>query len=82
MAAATLLAACSEAPLGSVGQRSSEWINEPEVVTTTAPPVTIPRSSSATNLQWSNDGIVTENLADPGALIAEVFARREGDRFI
>ena len=82
MAAATLLAACSETPLGSVGQRSSEWINEPEVVTTTAPPVTIPRSSSATNLQWSNDEIVTENLADPEALIAEVFARREGDRFI
>lgn len=82
LAAATLLAACADAPLGSVGQRSSEWINEPEVVTTTAPPVTVPKSSSATNLLWSNDEILTENLADPEALIAEIFARREGDRFI
>jgi hypothetical protein len=82
LAAATLLAACSSPPLGSVGQRSSQWINEPEVVTTTAPPVTVPKFSSAMNLQWSNDEIVTDNLADPEALIAEVFARREGDRFI
>jgi len=82
LAAGILLAACSDAPLGSVGQRSSEWINEPEVVTTPAPPVTIPRASSVASLQWSNDGIVTENLIEPEALIAEVFARREGDRFI
>lgn len=82
MAAATLLAACSETPLGSVGQRSSGWINEPEVVTTIAPPVTVPLSSSAASLQWSNDEIVTKYLYDPEQLIAEVFARREGDRFI
>ncbi|MCZ6456505.1 MAG: hypothetical protein O6650_04570, partial [Actinobacteria bacterium] len=44
--------------------------------------MTVPKSSSAAILQWSNDAIVTENLADPEALIAEVFARREGDRFI
>jgi hypothetical protein len=82
LTAAVLLAACAEAPLGSVGQRSSEWINEPEVVTTTAPPVTVPTSSSAADLQWFNDEIVTEFLYDPQKLIAEVFARREGDRFI
>ena len=82
LAAAIFLAACADAPLGSVGQRSSEWINEPEVVTTTAPPVTVPKFSNATILQWSNDEIVTENLAEPEALIAEIFARREGDRFI
>lgn len=82
LAAAILLTACAEAPLGSVGQRSSDWINEPEVVITTVPPVTVPQSSSAAILQWSNDAIVTENLADPEALIAEIFARREGDRFI
>ena len=52
------------------------------MVTTSAPPVTVPRSSSSSSLQWSNDEIVTQNLADPVALIAEVFARREGDRFI
>jgi hypothetical protein len=77
-----LLAACSDAPLGSVGKRSSGWINEPEVVTTTAPPVTVPKSASSTDLLWSNDEIVTQNLGDSDALIAEIFARREGDRYI
>ena len=77
-----LLAACSDAPLGSVGKRSSGWINEPEVVTTTAPPVTVPKSASSTDLLWSNDEIVTQNLDDSGALISEIFARREGDRYI
>ncbi len=77
-----LLAACSDAPLGSVGQRSAGWINEPEVVKTTVPPVTVPKSASATSLLWSNDEIVTQNLGDQVALIAEVFSRREGDRYI
>jgi hypothetical protein len=82
LAVVLLLAACSDAPLGSVGQRSSGWINEPKVVTTTVPPVTVPESASATVLLWSNDEIVTQNLDDPVALIAEIFARREGDRYI
>lgn len=80
--AAVVVVACGEAPLGSVGERSSGWINEPEVVTTTLPPVTVPRSTGADNLFWSNDGIVTANFGDSEALVAEVFARREGDRFI
>lgn len=80
--AALVIAACGDAPLGSVGQRSSDWINEPEVVTTTVPPVTAPRSIGTDSLLWSNDGIATTNLGDREALVAEVFARREGDRFI
>ncbi|MBW3666535.1 MAG: hypothetical protein KY394_02960 [Actinobacteria bacterium] len=82
-AALSLLAsACGDAPLGSVGDRSSEWINEPEVSTTTTVPVTIPVVISSDNLAWSNDDIVNDNLGDPGATVAAVFARREGDRFI
>ena len=82
LAVVMLLAACSDAPLGSVGRRSSGWINEPEVLTTTAPPVIVPKSTSATGLLWFNDEIVTRNLGDPVALVSEVFARREGDRYI
>lgn len=77
-----LAPACGDAPLGSVGERSSEWINEPEVSTTTTVPVTIPTAISSTNLAWFNDEIVNENLGDPAATVAAVFARREGDRFI
>lgn len=79
---AVLVAACGETPLGSVGERSSGWINEPEIVTTTRPPVTVPGSVGSEVLLWSNDEIPSENLADPEALVAEVFSRREGDRFI
>lgn len=82
VAAVGMLTACGDAPLRSIGERSSDWINEPEVVTTTRPPVTVPRLIDSSALQWSNDDIVTQNLADPVALIAEVFQRREGDRFI
>lgn len=81
-ALALIASACGDTPLGSVGQRSSEWINKPEVSTTTTVPVTIPTVISSTNLAWSNDGIVNENLGDPAATVAAVFARRQGDRFI
>ena len=77
-----LAAACGETPLASVGERSSGWINEPYVVTTTTVPVTSPIVRGAEDLLWSNDEIVTENTEDTDALIAEIFARREGDRFI
>jgi hypothetical protein len=33
-------------------------------------------------LQWANDSIPIIELADPGAAVAEVFSRRQGDRFI
>jgi hypothetical protein len=82
LAVAFLVAACGETPLGSVGGRSSDWINEPTVATSTTVPVTIPTAISSVELAWSNDEIVNNSLADPAATVAEVFSRREGDRFI
>lgn len=74
--------ACGEAPLESIGLRSSEWINEPTVPTTIAINTTTPTIVAATRLQWANDEIETANLADRDALLAAVFERRQGDRFI
>lgn len=82
LAIAMAVTACGESPLESIGQRSSEWINEPEVTTTSAVVVTVPISIGVEKLLWSNDEIVTQNLFDPVLLVSEVFARREGDRFI
>jgi hypothetical protein len=81
-AAAFALAACGDSPLQSLGHRSSEWINEPTVPTT--PPVTVgaPTKVAAEDLQWVNDEIVPESLEDVDQLIASIFARRQGDRFI
>jgi len=77
-----VLVACGDSPLETIGQRSSEWINEPEVTTTTAVAVVVPIAVGVERLLWSNDTIVTQNLFDPVQLVSEVFARREGDRFI
>jgi hypothetical protein len=82
LATLLLLAACGESPLQTLGNRSSGWISEVKVVTTTLPPVDAPRFTSATSLQWSNDGIAPGDLGDPVAVVAAVFDRREGDRFI
>lgn len=80
--AAVLLAACGDMPLQAIGERSADWINEPEVVTTSLPPATTPRFVDIGELSWSNDEIVNPNLDDRNALIAAVFERRAGDRFI
>lgn len=80
--AGVTLAGCGAYPLQSLGNRSSEWINEPTVPTTLEVVTTAPTVIPVSNLQWSNDVIETQNLSDPAALLSEVFDRREGDRFI
>ncbi|HUG08537.1 MAG TPA: hypothetical protein VMP13_06550 [Acidimicrobiia bacterium] len=82
MALAAALVACGGSPLESIGLRSSEWINEPTVPTTVPVVTTTPTVVAIDRLQWANDDIDTENLGDHTALLAEVFSRREGDRFI
>ena len=79
---AVVVSACGGAPLDSIGRRSSDWINEPEVVTTTGVPTTVPDLVRSRGLTWSNDDIVNPFLDDLEVLVATVFARREGDRFI
>jgi hypothetical protein len=79
---AVALAACGGSPLESLGHRSSEWINEPTVPTTIAVVSTTPTVTPTGRLQWANDEIETPNLEDQDAVLADVFARREGDRFI
>lgn len=76
-----LLAGCGDSPLFSVGQRSSNWVNEPTIVTTTTVPTTIPVVRTAADLIWFNDDL-GPGSGDPDQVVAAVFARREGDRFI
>ncbi|MGH3649474.1 MAG: hypothetical protein ACRDU9_02095 [Acidimicrobiia bacterium] len=81
--AALVLSACGEAPLESIGLRSSDWINEPTVPTTVAVVTTTPTVIPVERLLWSNDGIENPVPADDIAgILAEVFRRRQGDRFI
>lgn len=76
------LAACGEAPLTGLGQKSSDWIAEPTITTTTTVPVTIPVVVSSERLKWFNDTIVTDSLGDPEALRQEIFRRRGGDLIV
>ncbi len=82
VSAVVLLGACGGSPLESLGWRSSDWINEPTVPTTIAVSTTVPALVGADELSWANDEIDSENLGDQEAILADVFARRQGDRFI
>ena len=82
LAAVFVLTACGDAPFTSLGQRSSGWIGEPTVVTTTTVATTVPVVVDATVLKWFNDEIVGQSLDDPAALKVALFARRAGDLFI
>lgn len=79
---ALAVAACGAAPLESIGWRSSAWINEVKISTTSTTEPSVAALVPIEDLKWSNDSIVNNSLDDPQAMIAEVFARREGDRFI
>lgn len=78
---AALLAACSS-PFASLGNRSSRWINAPQVTTTTIEQIDAPKEVPSTMLRWHNDDIVSGPFESPEEVVAEVFSRREGDRFI
>lgn len=76
------LTACGDAPFASLGRRSSDWIGEPTVVTTTTLATTVPIVVGAEILKWYNDGLGGEFLDDPEALKVAIFARRGGDLFV
>lgn len=75
------LAGCGESPLSSLGQRSSEWVTDPTIVTTTTVVTTVALVAKADELVWFNDELGLPD-PDPESVVALVFARREGDRFI
>jgi hypothetical protein len=81
LVAVLLLGACGDAPLGSLGSRSSEWVTDPTILTTTTVATTVPLVARASNLIWFNDDLGLPQ-PDPQSVVALVFARREGDRFI
>lgn len=78
---ALIVAACGDSPLESLGWRSSDWINEPTVPTTVPIVTTTPTVVASDELMWVNDEL-GGSLGDQDAVVAAVFERREGDRFI
>lgn len=77
-----ILAACGDAPLETVGRRSSDWIGEPTIVTTSTVPVTTPIAVTSDILKWFNDSIVNDSLGDPEAVRDAIFDRRGGDLIV
>jgi len=82
LAVALLLASCGDAPLAGIGDRSSEWISEPTILTTTTVAITIPIVVDSRNLKWFNDTIESGPLQDRQLLRDEVFARRGSDLIV
>lgn len=79
---ATSVVACGDTPLGSIGDRSSGWINEPTVPSTKPRVIEAPQPVAASELGWANDDILNTKFETIEEFLAEVFGRREGDRFI
>jgi len=75
-------AACADAPLERLGQRSSGWVNEPTIVTTTTVPITIPLITGAGALKWFNEDADQDLPNDPTVLKTAIFERRAGDLFV
>lgn len=80
--AVVLLGGCGGSPFAALGNRSSHWINEPKVTTTTIEQTDAPKEVPVTTLRWHNADIVSGPFETPEEVVAAVFARREGDRFI
>jgi hypothetical protein len=80
--AVVMLTACGDAPFASLGRRSSDWIGEPTVVTSTTVVTTVPIVVGAEILKWYNDDLGGEFLDEPEALKVAIFARRGGDLFV
>lgn len=83
-----MLSACGDSgPLEGVGERSGAWVTAATLPTTTAPPVVIEVGNEgligATDILWVNDDIgPAEPPADPQAMIALVWNRQLGSRFV
>ncbi len=81
------LTACGEAgPLDGLGSRSSEWVHEGVLTTTTSARVVIQVADEglidATDLLWTNDDLGDPAVAEAAAVIAAVWDRQVGSRFV
>lgn len=85
---ALVAAACGEAgPLDGVGGRASEWVHEVEIPATVAPVVDADVDNvgliDTADVLWFNDDLEDEAaVADAEAVIAAVWARESGSRFV
>ncbi len=87
MLAALLGAACGEAgPLDGVGRISERWVAGATTTSSTIPVEPVGTGGEglvrATDVLWFNDDLSGEALGAPEAVIAAVWRRRTGSRFV
>ncbi len=88
LACALALGACGESgPLEGVGQRSAAWVTAATIPTTTPPEVVAEVGDEglvgAGDILWVNDDIGPDEATDdPQAMIATVWRRQLGSRFV
>lgn len=88
VACAFAVGACGESgPLEGVGQRSASWVTAATIPTTTSPAVVAEIGDEglvgAGDILWVNDDIgPAEASDDPQAMIAAVWQRQLGSRFV
>lgn len=88
VAGALILSACGESgPLEGVGQRSGAWVTAATLPTTTSPEVVVEIGDEGLvgvgDILWVNDDIGPDEVSDdPQAMIATVWRRQLGSRFV
>lgn len=82
LATTLMILACGGEPFQALGQRSSDWIGEPTIPTTTTVAVTVPIVVGGEVLRWFNDSIISRSPDDLEALRREIFARGAGELII
>ena len=87
-ALALVLVACGEqGPLDGFGERSSEWVSEGVVATTTSEARVVFQVANeglvgTADLLWTNDDLGDSAVGEPALVVRGVWARQIGSRFV
>ncbi len=86
IAVMALCAACGDTPLGDLGDRSSGWIDDVRITTTTASLESLPDVPGIIPVweaEWWNMSLAPKSFPTTAVVMAEVIERRTGaDRFV
>lgn len=86
IAVMALCTACGDTPLGDLGRRSSGWIDDVRITTTTPALVTLPEVAGVIPVweaEWWNMALAPKSFPTTAAVMDQVLGRRTGaDRFV
>lgn len=78
-----LVASCSDQSLADLGKASSDWIDEPQLATTSTTAVVVTTFKPVTGVNWPSDEFGRPADPDPAAVLNAIITRSPGgERFL